>query len=467
MRKIRPLVLLVVLAMFLAACGGDDGGGTTEAPGTTEASGTTEAPGTTMGMTSTTEGEMMELASDFGFDAATGTISLGALAALTGPIPGIGASLLHGHELYWEALNGDEGGVAGMYPVEIVVRDNEYNPEVNPVVYNEIKDDVLAISSSLGTPTTATIFEAAGEEDILVAAGSLASQWALTENVPLTLAANTYFAQFANAPYWATEMADPAVITEDSVIGMIYQADDYGQDCLNGLNFGLENTGLTLDYEATYAATDTDFSAQIGGAQAAGVDVLFVCTLPTALATMLGTAAAIEYSPTVLGSSPAYNVALPGALGQGDEAAGISFFSSFPYYQLGTGPTFEDDTPGMVKLRESLDTYGADIPQEELNSFFWFGYAQAQTFDQILEAGVANGDITRAGLLGVIPTIQDFDPGFGGGLVGYGTTPKEKISTNEDSIGVPISVTEKQFGLNPISDFFTAPYMEDWDPAAG
>lgn len=468
MKLARPLVLLLVLAMIVAACGGDDGAAdTTEATETTEAATeTTEAPTeTTEAATETTEGEMMDLAFDVGFDEATGTISLGALAALTGPIPDIGQSLLDGNQLYWDALNGDMGGVAGMYPIELIVRDNEYNPDVNPVVYNEIKDDILAVVSSLGTPTTATIFEAAAEEDILVAAGSLASQWALTENVPLTLAAGTYFAQFANAPYWATEVADPAVITGDSVIGMIYQADDYGADCLNGLNFGLENTGLTLGYEATYAATDTDFSAQIGGAQAAGVDVLFVCALPTALATMLGTAAAIEYSPTVLGSSPSYNVALPAALGQGDEAAGIAFFDSFPYYQLGTGPTFEDETPGMEALRAALEAYGADIPQEELNSFFWFGYAQAQTFHQILEAGVANGDITRAGLVGALPTIQDFDPGFGGELVGYGTTPKEKIPTNEDSIGVPVSVSERQFGLEPVSDFYTAPYMEDWDPA--
>jgi len=466
MRSRIPLALLVALAMLVAACGGGGSGAdTTESTDTTEPTGTTEdMTSTTEAMTTTTGGEM-DLAFDAGFDEATGTITLGALAALTGPIPDIGASLLHGHELYWDALNGDEGGVAGMYPVELIVRDNEYNPEVNPVVYNEIKDDVLAISSSLGTPTTATIFEAAAAENILVAAGSLASQWALTDNVPLNLAAGTYFSQFANAPYWATEIADPAVITEDSVIGMIYQADDYGEDCLNGLNVGLENTGLELSYEATYAATDTDFSAQIGGAQAAGVDVLFVCALPTALATMLGTAGAIEYSPTVLGSSPSYNVALPAALGQGDEVAGIGFFSSFPYYGLGAGPSFEDDTPGMTKMRESLEAYGADIPDQELNAFFWFGYAQAQTFHQILEAGVANGDITRAGLLGVIPTIQDFDPGFGGDPTGYGPTPKDKIPTNEDNIGVPVSLSERVFGLDPVSDFFVAPYMADWDPA--
>lgn len=464
MRSSKILVLVGVLALVVAACSPSqtEPAETTEpAPATTQPDTATTAPPETTG---TTEEMMSELAFDFGFDPDTGTIRLGALAALTGPIPGIGASVLDGHLLYWEALNA-EGGVAGTYPVEVIVRDNQYDPDVNPVVYNEIKDEILAVSTALGTPTTATIFEAAASENIIVAAGSLASQWALTENVALNLAANTYFAQFANAPYWATEIADPAVITGDSVIGIIYQADDYGQDCKNGYDFGLANTGLTSSYEATYAATDTDFSAQIGGAQAAGVDVLFVCALPSALATMLGTAAAIEYSPTVFGSSPSYNPALPGALGGGDEAAGLALFSSFPYYGLGAGPSFEDDTPGMNQLREQLETYGADIPAEEINAFFWFGYTQSQTFHQILEAAVANGDITREGLLAAIPTVQNVDFGYGGDPSGYGETPKEKIPTNEDNIGAPISITERRFGLEPVSDFFVAPYMADWDPA--
>ncbi|NIN68825.1 MAG: ABC transporter substrate-binding protein, partial [Anaerolineae bacterium] len=88
------------------------------------------------------------------------------------------------HQVYWEKVNAN-GGVAGMYPVEIVVRDNEYNPQTNVVVYNEIKDDVLAISSVLGSPTTASIQVDSAAENIVIAGGTLASQWALTENIVL------------------------------------------------------------------------------------------------------------------------------------------------------------------------------------------------------------------------------------------------------------------------------------------
>ncbi|MDX1468314.1 MAG: ABC transporter substrate-binding protein [Acidimicrobiia bacterium] len=457
MRSRRILAILAVLAMVVAACNGADPTTTTSEPPPPT---TTQPPGPT------TTGMMDELVYDVGFDPDTGTIKLGALAALTGPIPGIGASLLNGHRVYWESVNAD-GGVAGMYPVEVVVRDNAYNPETNVVVYNEIKDEVLAFSSAIGTPTTASIYEDAAGENILVAAGSLASQWALTDNVLLNLGANTYFAQFANAPYWAMNVADPAIITDESVVGIIYQGDDYGQDCKNGYDFGQANTGFNHQYEATYAATDTEFSAQIGGAQAAGVSVLFICALPTALATMLGTAAALEYSPTVFGSSPSYNPVLPSALGGGDEAAGLAVFASFPYYGLGAGPEFEDDTPGMAELRADLEAHrdAIGVTDEMINAFYYFGYTQAQTFHILLEAAVANGDISRAGLLAAINLVQDVDLGYGGAAGGYGATPLERIPTNEDNIGVPVSVTENVFGLMDITGFFEAPYMADWDPA--
>ncbi len=463
----RPLILFAVMALFITACGNGDVAETTAAPATTAPPATTAAPATTAPAPATTMGDMMELTHDVGFDAETGTIKLGVLAALTGPIPAIGQSVLDGQRLYWERVNAD-GGINGTYPVELVVRDNQYNPETTPVVYDEIKDEVLAFSSTLGTPSTAPLVGPSAEEGIVIAAGSLASQWALTENIVLNLGANTYFAQFANAPYWAMEIADPAVITDSTVVGIIYQADDYGADCKAGYDFAQANLGFNAAYEATYAATDTDFSGQIGGAAAGGVEVLFVCALPGALATMLGTAAALQYSPAVFGSSPSYNVVLPAALGgEGGEEAGIALFNSFPYYNLGTSAPFESDFPGMVQLRDDLATYQADlgIANESVNAFLYFGYTQAATFEAILQAAIANGDITRAGLLAAVADVKDVDFELGASPAGFGTTPKDRIPTNEDSIGIVTSISNAVFGIEPISDFFEAPYMADWDPA--
>ena len=463
--KVRKLLtVLAVLALVAASCG-DSGSTTTDAPSTeaptTEAP-STEAPATEAPATEapTTEPEMAMPVGDFGFDPETGTIKLGVLAATTGPIADIGKTLLAGHQAYWGAVNAN-GGILGTYPVELVIRDNAYNPEQNVTVYNEIKDEVLAFSSTLGTPTTATIYEDAGQNDLAVNAGSLASQWALTDNVVLNLGSNTYFAQFANGPYWAMEIADPPVITDDSVVGIVYQADDYGDDCKNGYDLAQENLAFNAAYEATYAATDTDFSAQVGGAQAAGVDVLFVCTLPTALATMAGTAAALQYFPALFGSSPSYINVLNAALGGGDPVAGAALFNTFPFYNLGTSAEWEEDLPGMQAMRAITEAAG--VPIEAVTAFYFFGFTQAQTFEKILEVALENGDVTRKGVLAAIDQVQNVDLGVGVGAAGYGPTPKDRISTNVDAVG--IVTADNQFGLERISDFFEAPYMADWDPA--
>ncbi len=471
MRLRRMLALFAVMAMVALACGDSADTTTTDAaPPVTDAP-TTTVPPTTMaptttvppddGGTTTTTSEMMDLTFDQGFDEESGTIRLGVLAATTGPIADIGQSLLAGHQAFWERIN-SEGGVNGQYPVELVIRDNAYNPEQNVVVYNEIKSEVAAFSSTIGTPTTATIWEDARDNDLLVAAGSLASQWALTPNVILNLGANTYFAQFANGPYWAMEIADPPIIDgANTPVGIIYQADDYGQDCKNGYDFAQANLGFNDAYQATYAVGDSEFSAQIGGAQAAGVEVLFICALPSVLAPMVGTMAALQYLPKIFGSSPSYIPILNGALGGGDPAAGAALFNQFPYYNLGTSAAWESDFPGFQQMRADHEASG--LPPEVVTAFYFFGWTQAATFHEILKVAFANGDITKLGLLAAVDQVQDIDLGLGGSPAGYGTTPKDRLPTNEDAIG--LVTTDNVFGLEPISDFFVAPWLEEWDPA--
>ncbi|MGH9169056.1 MAG: ABC transporter substrate-binding protein, partial [Acidimicrobiia bacterium] len=201
-------VPLAALLVGLAACTGGQGTAVPTTPGdpTTTTVSTTSVPPVRTGV-----------------GVQDGTIRLGVLAAITGPIPDIGQSVLNGHEVWWAYVNEELGGVGGRFPVELVIEDNQYNPEINVTAYNEIKDGVLGFSSTLGTPTTASIQQDAAAESILVAAGSMASFWSQTQNVVLNLASNTYLAQFANGPYWAMEVADPPLMTAETPVGVISQ----------------------------------------------------------------------------------------------------------------------------------------------------------------------------------------------------------------------------------------------------
>lgn len=404
---------------------------------------------------------------EFGFDPQSGTISLGVLAATTGAGATVaGIPVLNGHKLYWASVNA-AGGVCGRFPVQLVVRDHGFLPGDALDQFQLIKDEVLAFSSSVGSPNVTPLVGPAEAEGIVVQAGSLLAERALSPNIPLNLAGNTYFAQFANGPFWAIHVANPPVITAASRVGVIYQDDPYGRECLAGYDFAHRNLGFNDAYRAGYDLLEpATVPPTVVGAQAAAVDVLFVCGLFPELATMLFVAFGRGYSPAVFGSSPTYNPLLAFAFGGGNEAVGIGFLSSFPYYNLGTFTPFEDDAPAMAEFRSRFLSQ-VPIPFVELSAFYIFGYTQAQTFHLILEKAADEGDISREGLLEAIEDVRRVDMGYGGGLVGFGDSAKERLPSNEDLVGVPTLLAQRAFGLEPIGGFYEAPFLKDWDPASG
>ena len=156
--KSRWLALLLVLGLVLAACGGDSG---TEDDGddtttTTAASGgetTTTAAGTTT--TAGGDEEPMEIATDFGVDLDAGVIRVGMLSDLTGPFGPLVSAIVAGAEAYWADVNAN-GGIEGLQ-VELVVRDTVYVVDTHIQYYNEIKDDVVALGHSTGSPHTVAL----------------------------------------------------------------------------------------------------------------------------------------------------------------------------------------------------------------------------------------------------------------------------------------------------------------------
>ena len=61
------------------------------------------------------------------------------------------------------------------YKVELVTKDTQYTPDGHVQQYNAIKDQVLMIAQSLGTPTTKAILPQVNEDKILTGAATLAS----------------------------------------------------------------------------------------------------------------------------------------------------------------------------------------------------------------------------------------------------------------------------------------------------
>ncbi len=90
-----------------------------------------------------------------GVDMVKKVVRIGALNDESGPGAGIGKPFAIGKRLLARAV---AGGAVKMLPegwtIELVERDHAYNPQQSVQHYNAIKDDVLFIATSFGTPNT-------------------------------------------------------------------------------------------------------------------------------------------------------------------------------------------------------------------------------------------------------------------------------------------------------------------------
>ena len=149
------------------------------------------------------------------------------LGALTGDEAEVGKSVVDGHHLYWEAVN-RYGGIGG-YAVEILVRDGGLDPAQASGAYQQLAARTALISSTLGT---SLIAEDALSDGVIVVADSPVTAWSEVPNIALNAAQATYAAEMQIGAMWATGRSSPGL--EGLPVGLLYQADAYGEDCLAG-----------------------------------------------------------------------------------------------------------------------------------------------------------------------------------------------------------------------------------------
>lgn len=355
-RKGRAGVLAGVLALSLAltACGRDDGDG----------------------------GEGVAEGEDGG-----GTIYLGTITDLTGPFAGVGEPFTAGQAAFWEQINA-EGGLEGGWEVNVTdyVKDSAYDVTAHAEAFNEIKDDVLAISQSLGTAHTNAFLEDATADNIIVGPASLGSNWIFDEG---TIQVGTsYCAEGMNVVDYAVEQGAKSV-------AVVHIAGDYGDDAMVGARIAAEENGIEFTaIETGTVGGGDDQSAAIGAVLKADPDLLFVATTPQELATVVGGAASQGFDSPVIGSIPTWNTALM------DSPAAPALEAL--YQQASSFPVWDADVPGQVKMREAA---GDQAP----NDWFAIGYASGYVMKAILEEAIANDDVTREGIFEAAQNLEGVD----------------------------------------------------------
>jgi ABC-type branched-subunit amino acid transport system substrate-binding protein len=378
-----------------------------------------------------------------GVDTTAKTIALGVLSPLSGPVAVIGKPLTNGQVAYFNSLNAS-GGIDG-YKVNLVQRDDQYNPQQHVQFFNEIVDQVAMIGQSLGSPTTLAIQSAADSKGIVIGAATQSSSW-VTDKV-MAVIGTPYAIDDANGVDYIVNQQGK----KSAKIGIVYQNDEYGADGVRGYDAAKSAYNFNDVKRAPFGATDTDFSAQVLAMKNAGAEYVFLVATPTIAGKIVGTAAALSYHPTWVLQGPAWSEYLMTKTGTIEDTQHTAIYPALAAgttWVLGYEAQWGDtNTPGMQKFLDDTKTYGSgQIP----DYYYMYGYALAKVEAAILKKAIESGDLSRQGILNAKLNLGNVD--LGGLLPSVDYTPSLGPVSRKTNISV-VDPTVPGF-LKPKSSFF-------------
>ncbi|QBI21665.1 ABC transporter substrate-binding protein [Egibacter rhizosphaerae] len=320
-----------------------------------------------------------------------GCIYLGSLNDLTvGAFAQAGPLIQDAMEAFWAEVN-EDGGIGG-YDVDIEthIRDNEYVPEVQAEVFEEIRGDILGLGVSLGSSPTIAIRDELEGDDMFAVPMAWNSDFPF-DPVMLETGPN-YCVDSMNAVDYYIENAEDV----DTIMSVHYP-NDYGQDSDVGVRHAAEAVGAehigvqTPDGEENQADAIAEIVSQ-------DPDLVILTTNPTDAGALVGESVAQGYEGFFIGHGPTWNVALL------DSPAGEAM-ENF-YWSVGPYPTYESDTPGHQAMQDALGEAGEGEPR---NNFHTAGWVSQYPIRDALEAAADEGEISRAAVMDAIHELDSVD----------------------------------------------------------
>jgi ABC-type branched-subunit amino acid transport system substrate-binding protein len=361
-----------------------------------------------------------------------GCIYLGTISDLTdGPFHALAVPITDAQKAFWKRVNA-AGGI-GNYEVDVTkyVRDNHYNPQTHKEVYEQIKGNVLALAQTLGSPTTAAILPDLKANNVVAAPASWTSGWAF-EDVVIESGAN-YCIESMNAIDYAVD-----AYKVKSVLAIHY-AGDYGDDAAAGAKIAAEKLGLTFSHLKTDSGTDKQAGA-ITEVVTKNPDLVILTTGPAETAAIVGQAAVRGYKGRFIGTSPTWNPAL--------NASAAAPALAALYEQSAPWNSWSTNSPGHTAMRNAL-------PGVTPNDGYTSGWVWSYPLKAALEKAVANKDLTRAGLLNAVKSLDkvDYEGMLPAGAGNYKAGPSGQIKVSAiykpDKAGAT--------GTSQVKDLFTGP----------
>jgi ABC-type branched-subunit amino acid transport system substrate-binding protein len=372
-------------------------------------------------------GDAADVQTDVGVEGTT--ITLGVLTDLTGVFAALGKDLTNANTLYW-----DDNQVCDTYDVELDVQDTGYVPQTGVQLYSGMKDSILAMEQTIGSPIN-TALAPEYEADQIV---NFPSAWSktLTEIPGTGVVGATYDVEISNGYDYLFQQG---LLQEGDTVGHIYFEGEYGANGLAGSQAVAEEKNLTI-IEAQIKSTDQDMSAQVTQFKAAGVKAIALTVAPGQTASVAAVAEAQGLDVPILGSNPVF---APGLL-QGPTAEWLKTH----LYVASPVSSFADHA-------DLLESYQEAYPDVTPSLGVLVGYGMATLMHQVLDAACENGDLTRAGVLEAFEGLEDVDTG--GLVVPIRGFEKGKSPSLESFILVP---ADEPGGAKVVQDAFEGEFAQ-------
>lgn len=335
---------------------------------------------------------------DKGVDLTSKTIKIGVLNDESGPAAAIGAPYAVGKRILAAEINaGNSGILPEGWKIELIEKDHGYDPAKAQEAFEALKNEVLFIGTSFGTPTTLPLRPFLEKEGIVAFPASLSSQMAEFAYTPPI--GPSYVIEAMRAMDWAVESGDKAKIKA----AILYDQTDYGLDGLNGWKKSAEAKGVAVAVERAVKPGQKDFTAEVTELKKAGATHVLLAILPSSTGPVLGTAAKLKYQPTWVGLTPSW----------------IDAFFAHPklpppvfatYHQV-TGVTyFGEQVPGMDKFLAAFEKYGKPLGARP-DFYIFLSYLQGRIALEAAKIGLEKNDLTRAGYLAALKSMKDHNAG--------------------------------------------------------
>ncbi len=411
MKRMRIFAIVLALGLVAAACGGTaDTTTTTAAAQQTTTTAVAEA-------TTTTGAAEAGIKTGIGVDADRKVIKLGALHDLTGIFSPLVIDINDAMKVFYDNLNA-AGGIDG-WSIDYIVEDTNYNVEQHLEKYEKLRNEVLALTASTGSPTNVAALGLMMEDNMTFIPLSWYSGWAIPEfdgGLALELGTN-YCIEAMNLMEFIRDKGGQTV----AIAGF---PSDYGLDFAAGVKLAAEFYGMDIVFDGA-VIPGQDQTEVITGIVESGADWTLVAVNAPILAELMGGAFAAGYQGMWTGASPSYDFKLLNTA--------VAPLIDTLYYQSTLYVPWGNDAPGMVDMMTAMaDAFPDRLPEDS----FIIGWNEGVAMTQVLADAIAAGDLTREGVANAVAAQTGIDYAGTQPNQSYAGTPNEYV-TRESAIFDP------------------------------